>query len=333
MIGVQHAVVGLAEGVGGGEGDVLDVVAGAGLVLEEVVEVLAVEVAFLAGSGHIDDVAVVIGVADADLHRGVQIIVVAVQAAVQRDGFAVGVLVGFKGQLVQGIVAVAGGAVVEVVILQVALGKGFLVLAVVIIVKHAVGGLVAAVRIEAHEPEAVVGVFVIEQLLEIVPVKVHGLAGFHLVGQIAVSAGAAVIDFKFHGAADVAVVAVQPEIHRDGLAVGVLVGFKGQLVQGIVAVAGGAVVEIIVSQAALVEGRLVAALIIVVEHAVGGLVAAVGIEAHVPEGAVPATGVKDVLEVVPVQGHRVAGVYPIGDGSVVGHGVHGVVGGVGRDRR
>ena len=301
MARVQQAVGGFAEGVGGGEGDVFDVVAGIGLVLKEVVEVVAVEGHFLAGGYGVGDVAVIVRIADADLHRGVQIVVIAVQAAVQRDGFAVGVLIGRKGQLIQRIVAVAGGAVVEVVVLQVAFGKGFLIAAVVIVVQHAVGGLVATVGIETHIPEAVIGVFIDKQGLEIAAVKVHGFTGFHLVGQIAISAGAVIVDLNLQGAADIAVVTVQPEIHRDGLAVGVLAGHEGQSIQGIVAVAGGAVVEVIVLQVALGKSLFVGALVIIVEHAVGGLVTAVWIEAHIPEGAVAALRVEEVFKVASVQ--------------------------------
>ena len=284
------------------------------LVVEEVAEIVPVKGGLAVFVHLVGDVAGLLGRAGAGgtddqiaLHGAA---VGVVGGKVQRDGL-VKVIAGHKAQLIQGVLAVVAVLVVELVVVDGAVGEGLLVTAVVVKVHEAgLGAGEGVVSLKGDEPDVVVLVLLLEEVVEIVPVKGDFLAGIHLVGDVAVVG--AVSHQDLHRAVHIAAAGViGPEVQGDGALAAA--GDKAQAVEVVVAVTG-AVIEPLILQAAGGEGLLVTAFIIVIDSAAGGGEGVVSLKGDVLDGVVAVLLLEHVVEVPAVEFHHIVGIHLVGNG-------------------
>ena len=254
---------------------------------------------------------------------------------VKGQGVLVGVPVRRKGQRVQlkvivvpdivlvivehGVVQVA---VVQLVIPGVVVGIVSVGIETAVIVKVVIVG-------ELHVFQFVVIRLVVEEIVEILRVQRHIVVRVHLIGQVALAAGAAALaDLDVQGAVHlVAVHAAHGEVKGQGVRVGVPVGVERQRVQfkvivvpdvvlvviehGIVQIA---VIELIVQDIVIAVVSVCAEISEVIEIIVAG-------ELHILQLVIAAVFlVKEIPEVLGVHRHIVAGVHLVGQLHITGAG-------------
>ena len=170
-----------AEGIGGGEGHVLDGGGGIRLLLEELVEVRPAELHFFAGVQLVGDIALAAGgAAHADLHRAVHIAAAGIIRP-ELQGHGALAAAGDEAQPAEGVLAVAAVGVIELVIVDGALGEGLLVGAVIVVIDRAAAGAQRVGGRELHPAHGVVGVLLLEHLVEVRFFEVHTVVRVHLV--------------------------------------------------------------------------------------------------------------------------------------------------------
>ena len=337
VVAVQLAPV--VQSVGVGEPYILQIVPG--LVIQEIPEVVPVKGHAVVGIHLINDVALHLGAgaaALADLNGEGGGDLVAFHAAhgdVKGQGVFIGIPVRRKGQRVQLevivvpdiVLIIVKHGVVQVTVVQLVI-PGVVVGIVSVGVETAVIVKVVIVG-ELHVFQFVVIRLVVEEIVEILRVQRHIVVRVHLIGQVALAAGAAALaDLDVQSAIYLVTVhAVHGEVKGQGVRVGVPVGVERQRVQfkvivvpdvvlvviehGIVQIA---VIELIVRDIVIAVVSVCTEISEVIEIIVAG-------ELHILQLIIAAVFlVKEIPEVLGVHRHIVAGVHLVGQLHVAGAG-------------
>ena len=250
------------------------------------------------------------GFADGDLQGAVNRLgAAAVGGKGQGDAAGIPILC-HETQIVQIIVAVAVTAIVELVIIQLGPGERFLAAAVVVGVDCACVGIIGRRTVKDHIAQVCAVIFA-EELVEVICVKGHFLAGFYGIADGAALEGAGIANIDAESAFYLALfIAVQGKGQFCGFTVSV---FTGGIVHSLDAVLAGVrsiafgSIEPGVIQVVLVYAYLVSLRIHGVHFSVGVYVGQVG-ELHAVE-AVAFMLVIIILEVAELQSDVVSCVY------------------------
>ena len=308
VVEVHQAGFGGTECVVGLEGDIAQGIA-AVLLLEEIVEILAVELHLVSSVHLVGDVAF-LRVAHKDLDLAVHIAAAGVIGSeVQRDGALT--VAGDKAQAVEVVIPVTG-AIIEPLVFQTAGGEGLLVFSIIIIIDGAPGGGEGVIGFKGDIFQGVIAVLLLKYLVEVPAVKVHRVIGVHLVGDNMGAAGAA-LHLNGQGAFGVFGAGVAgPEVQCDGA--GLVTGHEGQVIQRVIAVVTVAVIKPFVFQAAAGEGFLVRTAVVIVDGAPGGGEGVARFKLHPAQGAGGEGVFVDVPEIAAVKGNLFARTDIIGKG-------------------
>ena len=232
-----------------------------------------------------------------------------------------GVLAGHEGQFVQRIIIAGIVAVIEGIVVNGTLGEGFLIAVTVVIVDGAFGGAQGVGGGEGHIFHVVVGILLLEDIVEIILIKGDFLSSSHFVGNVA---GALAVDDQFHGALHaVAAAAVRGEGQRQSILISGRRRRQGQIAEGVIAVGGAAVIEFRGSQFGAAQLSIAAVDI--------ALKAVIGAAAHAESDIAERTAALALVggvEVAGGEGLLLAGGDGVGDGGIAGGGVDGVEGGI-----